>query len=171
MQSNFKMASTDMIWNIQCREIAHQLEVTLSYCQRLCEFHHIAYWTSSAKLFAQISIIDALFKACRRKVDKRNSGIRTRGTFWVGRSSHKLLLSGNVEQVWPGQALLFIIIIIIIIIIDQVKKERSFVFYTTRCLKVWASNNFTTLTGPANGSSGTVPTGRGITRKKKQKEC
>ena len=81
MQSNFKMASTDMIWNLQCREIAHQLEVTLSYCQRLCEFHHIAYRTSSAKLFAQISIIDALFKACRRKVDKRNSGIRTRGTF------------------------------------------------------------------------------------------
>ena len=81
MQSNFELASTDMIWNLQCREIAHQLEVTLSYCQRLCEFHHIAYRTSSAKLFAQISIIDALFKACRRKVDKRNSGIRTRGTF------------------------------------------------------------------------------------------
>jgi len=68
-------------------------------------------------LFAQISIIDALFKARRRKVDERDSGIRARRTFWVGRSSHKLLLSGNVEQVWPGQAFLFVIIIIIIIII------------------------------------------------------
>ena len=61
MQSNFKMASTDMILNLQCREIAHQLEVTLSYCRCLIEFHRIAYWTSSAMLFAQIFIIDALF--------------------------------------------------------------------------------------------------------------
>ena len=82
-------------------------------------------------LFAQIFIIDVLFTACRRKVDERNSWNRTRRTFWVGRSSDKLLPSWNVEQVWPGLAFLFIIIIIIIFI-DQVKKDRRFVFYTTR---------------------------------------
>ena len=61
MQSNFKMASTDMIWNLQCREIAHQLEVTLSYCRCLCEFHRIGYGTSSAMFIAQIFIIVAVF--------------------------------------------------------------------------------------------------------------
>ena len=94
-------------------------------------------------LFAQIFIIYASFKACRWEVAERNSWNRARRTFWVGRTSHKLLLSWNVEQVWPGQEFLFFIIIIIIaIIIDQIKKDRSFVFYTTRCLKIWASNTF-----------------------------
>ena len=55
---------------------------------------------------------------------------------WDGLPTNSFLvgMSSKFDQV--KNSCFFIIIIIIAIIIDQIKKDRNFVFYTTRCLKI-----------------------------------